>query len=212
MKKIVLLALLTLLNAQSFAQNKSRGGAERSTAKTAAHKNTTVVSSPSGTIPLAKVDNLTVVLKNGTFQVSIGDKDDAEAALVIKTVDATFKPLECKLSAFKANGASLYSLTWVEKSTSKTDTKSEDIVSNCTCILEIPTKKVLFSNTETTNHIIEKVFLDKGKNASETQEKLRREGYHCVLNPDGSILLKNKTSEKTLVYDATKVAFVPKKK
>jgi len=63
--------------------------------------------------------------------------------------------------------------------------------------LEVTTKKVVFSNTDTTTHTSEKVFLDKGKNASETQEKLRREGMHFVLNPDGSILLKNKTSEKT---------------
>lgn len=202
MEKIVLLALLSLLNAQSFAQKK----------KASAHKNTTEASSSSGTTPLAKADNLTVVLKNGTFQVTVAAKEDAEAAIVIKTVDATFKPLECKLTAFKSNGASLYSLTWVEKSASKTDTKSEDIVSKCTSILEIPTKKIVFSNTETTNHIIEKVFLDKGKNASETQEKLRREGYQCVLNTDGSILLKNKTSEKTLVYDAAKATYVPKKK
>jgi hypothetical protein len=202
MKKIILMALLAFISTQSFAQKKKEG----------LQKKTILAGSTAGNLALAKLDNLKVEIKTGNFQVAIADKDNATAAIIIKPVEASFKPLECKLSAFKSNGSVLYLLTWVEKSATKTDLKTEEVVSNYSCILEVPNKKQVFSNTETTTHITEKVFLDKGKNASETQEKLRREGYHFVLNPDGSILLKNKTSEKTLVYDAAKMEYLPKKK
>ena len=39
------------------------------------------------------------------------------------------------------------------------------------------------------------VFLDKLKNASETQERMRREGFEFFLNADGTITQKNKTQE-----------------
>lgn len=202
MKKLVLLVLLTFVCTQTFAQKKKGG----------THKNIVISNSTAAKLPLAKLDNLLVEIKTGNFQVSIADKDNTDSTLVIKPAEDTFKPLECKLSSYKSNGSLLYLLTCVEKSATKTDLKSEDVLSNYSCILEVTTKKLVFSNTETTSHIIEKVFLDKGKNASETQEKLRREGYHFVLNPDGSILLKNKKSEKILFYDAAKIEYLPKKK
>lgn len=202
MKKIVLLALIACLGMHCFAQKKRAQG----------HKEAKLAAADKGNKPLAKLDNVTVEIKDGNFQVSLVDKDNSGGAIVIKPAEPTFKPLECKLSTFKSNGSSLYIVTWVEKSTTKTDLKTEDVVSNYVSILDIANKKIVFSNTETTSHIIEKVFLDNGKNASETQEKLRREGAHFVLNPDGSIVLKNKTSEKTLLYDAVKMEYLVKKK
>jgi hypothetical protein len=79
-------------------------------------------------------------------------------------------------------------------------------------IYEIATKKQVFSNFEKTSNIVEKVFLDKNKNASETQEKIRREGFVLTLNADGTVSQKNKTQENKWVYDAAKVDFVDAKK
>ena len=55
------------------------------------------------------------------------------------------------------------------------------------------------------------MFLDKLKQASETQQKIRREGFEFKLNPDGTIWLKNKTQESKLVYDTSKKEFDFKK-
>ena len=77
---------------------------------------------------------------------------------------------------------------------------------------EIPNKKQVFSNTQTTNHIVEIVFLDKLKNASETQERIRREGFEFILNADGTITQKNKTQENKWKYNPATFEFVDAKK
>jgi len=200
MKRIVLFVFIALLSSNSFAQKKTGRAAKPNVKKT------------STTVGIAKVDNLVAEIKEGNFQVTINEADKPAAAIIIKAVEASFVPNDCKLLAFNALGTKLYLLTWTEKSSSKTELKTEDVFSNYTAVLEVTNKKVVFSNTETTTHTSEKVFLDKGKNASETQEKLRREGMHFVLNPDGSIQLKNKTTEKNLVFDSIKMEYLPKKK
>jgi exoribonuclease R len=45
-----------------------------------------------------------------------------------------------------------------------------------------------------------KVFLDKFKNASEMQQKIRREGLEFKLNPDGTVTLKSKKKENKMTY------------
>jgi hypothetical protein len=77
-------------------------------------------------------------------------------------------------------------------------------------IYEITAKKQVFSNTQTTNHITEIVSLG-GTTATETQEKMRREGFEFVLNPDGSVTQKSKKQENKWVYDVAKIEFVAKK-
>lgn len=195
MKRIVLFVLIALLSSHGFAQKK-RASVRKS-------------SVPSG---LAKLDNLVAEIKAGNFQVTINENGQSKDAIIIKPAAASFAPVDCKIVAFTASGTKLYLLTWTEKSTTKTDLKTEDVSSNYTSILEITNEKLVFSNIETNTHITEKVFLDKGKKTSETQEKLRREGLHFVLNPDGSLLLKNKTAEKAFVYDAVKMEYLLKKK
>jgi hypothetical protein len=157
---------------------------------------------------LAKSENLVAEIKSGNFQVTI----DGKESIIIKAVDAKFNPIDVKLVPFISGGAKLYMLAWTEKSLTKTDVKSEDITTLITIIYDIPNKKEVFSNTQLTNHIIEKVFLDRLKNASETQERMRREGFEFILNPDGTIIQKNKTQENRWVYDAAKMEFVDAKK
>jgi hypothetical protein len=103
-------------------------------------------------------------------------------------------------------------LTWTEVTQNKTDLKTEDITTIYSNIYEISSKKLVFYNTQLTNHITEKVFLDKMKQVSETQEKMRREGFEFTLNPDGSVKQKNKTQENKLVYDAAKMEYVDSRK
>ena len=98
-----------------------------------------------------------------------------------------------------------------EKSQIKTGNKTEDKTTIYSTVYEITNKKQVFSNTQITNHITEIVSLG-GTAATETQERMRREGFEFILNPDGSITQKNKTQENKWVYKADTMEFVDVKK
>lgn len=159
-----------------------------------------------------KVDNLTAEIKGKMFQLSIAEKGKTIDAIVVKEVTTDVKPTDLKLTGFTANTTKLYLLQWTEKNTLKTDLKKEDVTTIYSVIYELSNKKQVFSNYQKTTNIVEKVFLDKNKTASETQEKVRREGFEFVLNPDGSVTQKNKTQENKWVYDGTKQEFIEAKK
>jgi len=193
MKKIFLFLCMGLLTFNGVAQKK-KGGAKKPVAAASA---------------LPKLDNLQVEVKNGNFQVAISEKGKTNDALVVKAVDAAFKPNNCKLSSFMASGVKLYLLTWTEVSTTVSANKTEDKTTVYSVIYEVVSKKQVYSNYQLTNHITEKVSLG-GTAASETQEKIRREGFEFVLNPDGSITQKGKNQQTTFVYDKDKMEFKKK--
>lgn len=197
MKKIILLVLITLFSANSFSQKKKSSGKKTTTTKTTTAKGV-----------LAKVDNLVAEVKANNFQVTIDGKD----AINVKAVDAKFAPTNVKLTSFTGSGTKLYLLTWTEGTQIKTDLKTEDLTNIYSVVYEITNKKQVFSNIQTTNHIVEKVFLDKLKNASETQERMRREGFELTLNADGTLTQKSKNQENKWVYDKDKIEFVDAKK
>ena len=175
-------------------------------------KSTVKAVSTKTTASLAKIDNLVAEIKTGNFQISINENGKFKDAIIVKSVDSKFVPTDCKLTAFTASGVKLYLLTWTEKTTTKTDVKTEEITTIYSNIYEISSKKLALFNTQFTNHITEKVFLDRLKNASETQEKMRREGYEFKLNPDGSVTQKSKTQENKLIYDVAKMEYIVAKK
>ncbi len=193
MKKIIMLTCVALLSFNGYSQKKKvipqKAGATASV--------------------FPKLDNLSTEVKNGNFQLSISEKGKTNDALVVKAVDASFKPTDCKLSSFMANGVKLYLLKWTELTKVVTGKKSEDKTTVYNVIYELASKKQVFSNYQLTNHIIEQVSLG-GTAASETQERYRREGFEFILNPDGSVTQKNKTQQNNLVYDATKMEFKKK--
>ncbi len=194
MKKIFLFLCMGLLTFNGVAQKKKGGGKKATTATASA---------------LPKLDNLQVEIKNGNFQISITEKGKTNDALVVKAVDAAFKPNNCKLSSFMANGVKLYLLTWTEVSTTVSANKTEDKTTVYSVIYELVSKKQVYSNYQLTNHITEKVSLG-GTAASETQEKIRREGFEFVLNPDGTITQKGKNQQTTFAYDKDKIEFKKK--
>lgn len=194
MKKLFILFAVALSITTGFAQKK----------KTPAKS--------SKTASVAKVDNLTAEIKGKTFQLTISDKGKPADAIVVKELTNDVKPIDMKLSSFMANGTKLYLLQWTEKSNTKTDLKTEDITMMYSVIYEITAKKQVFSNYQKTTNIVEKVFLDRNKTASETQEKVRKEGFEFVLNPDGSVTQKSKNQENKWLYDAAKQEFVEAKK
>jgi len=189
MKNIFLFLCVGLLTLNGFSQKRI------SNSKT-----------PSSASALPKVDNLQIEIKNGKFQVTISEKGKTNDILIIKDVDAAFTPKDCKLSSFIASGVKLYLLTWTELSTTKSTNMTEEKTTIYSVIYEITTKKQVYSNYQLTNYITEKVSLG-GTGASETQEKIRREGFEFTLNSDGSVTQKNKTQQTTYVYDKVKIEF-----
>lgn len=192
MKKIFLFLCVGLLTLNGFSQKKA---AAKKTATTSA------------TFP--KLDNLQVEIKGGKFQIAINEKGKPADAMIIKEAVASFAPFNCKLSSFTASGVKLYLFTWTELNTIKTGSKTEDRTTIYNVIYEINAKKQVYSNYQLTNHITEVVSLG-GTAATETQEKIRREGFEFALNPDGSVTLKNKTQQATYVYDKDKMEFKKK--
>ncbi|WP_396194968.1 hypothetical protein [Flavobacterium sp.] len=193
MKRIVLLVLLALLSTNAFSQKKS-------TAK----KTTTAASG------LAKADNLVAEVKKGNFQVTINENGKEKDAMIVKAAEANFKPTNCKLTAFTAAGIKLYLLTWTEITQIKTPKRTDDITIVYSIVYEITNKKQVFSNTQTTTYIKEVVSLG-GTAATETQEKVRKDGFEMVLNADGTITQKGKKQDIKWVYDVTKMEYLMKK-
>jgi hypothetical protein len=105
----------------------------------------------------------------------------------------------------------LYLITWIEKITVKTDLKTEDIINLHSEIYELSSKKQVVANIQITKNITEKVFLDKLKNASETQQRVRREGFEFILLPEGDIVLKTKTQENKMMYNPIDKKYVDAK-
>ncbi len=194
MKQLFILFALALTITTGFAQKKKTPAKSTKTAS------------------VAKVDNLTAEIKGKTFQLTISDKGKPADAIIVKELTNDVKPIDMKLSSFTANGTKLYLLQWTEKSNTKTDLKTEDITMIYSVIYEITSKKQVFSNYQKTTNIVEKVFLDRNKTASETQEKVRKEGFEFVLNPDGSVTQKSKNQENKWSYDPAKQEFVEVKK
>lgn len=120
-------------------------------------------------------------------------------------------PTNCVITPFTTKGASLYSVSWTEKNLSEIPDKKEDATRTVTEIWNLNTKTQLYSNTQTATKITEILWLDKGKNASQTSEKMRNEGFAMTLSPEGDIILKNRTQENRLSYDATETKYVPVK-
>jgi len=187
MKKTILLITLALCTSIGYSQKKKAG----SNGKT-------------GTEVLTKTDNLSAEIVKNEFHLYV-DEGGKKEVLFTRPIDTKKKLSECKITSFKAKETPLYYISWTEKGTTKTDLKTEDATSVVSEIWEVPTKTQVIANTQTTTHIVEKVFLDKLKNASETQEKNRREGSEFTLLPNGDIVLKNKSQESKQTFDtATK--------
>ena len=193
MKKIFLFLCVGLLTTNAFGQKKKVPAKKTAATATA----------------LPKLDNLQVEVKAGKFQVAVVEKGKTNEPLVVKDVDAAFAPKDCKLSSFTASGVKLYLLTWTEANKIVAGKKTEDKSTVYNVVYEIVSKKQVYSNYQLTNHITEVVSLG-GTAATETQEKIRREGFEFVLNPDGSVTQKAKNQQTTFVYDKDKMEFKKK--
>lgn len=202
MKKKLIVLLLAIFCATAYSQKGKK------IANTSSVKKTT----------LAKTENITADLiqknSNTEFYLLVSNKGKTDS-LLIKTIASSgdkaihVLPVECKITPFTAKGVKLYSISWNEKTTSgDIKTKLENTTNLHTEIWDIANKTVLFSNIQTTKYITEILYLDQLKMASQTSEKIQRAGFELTLTPVGDIVLKNKTQENKLIFEATEKKYV----
>ena len=161
-------------------------------------------------IVLAKAANLSAEIVKDNFYLFINNVNSKDT-IFLNAIDAKSLPYDCKILAFTTKSTPLYLITWIEKITIKTDLKTEDIINLHSEIYELSSKKQVVANTQITKNITEKVFLDKLKNASETQQRVRREGFEFILLPEGDIVLKTKTQENKMMYNPIDKKYVDAK-
>lgn len=189
MKKIVLI-LLVVFSTFNYAQKK-----KSTTKKTDANS------------VLAKVDNVTAeiisVNKEKKLVLFVQNDGVKETIELNNTTHPYSDPINFSISPFTTNNVKLYLIRWEEKKdiTTKTKKENQDIIESQ--IWNIEKKELLIANTQKSSHIIETVFLDKNKTASETQERNRKEGFEFSLLANGDIILKNKTQQNTYTYNVT---------
>jgi len=202
MKKILLLLAVVFISNIGFSQKSKKTAAKPASA---------------GRTVLAKTGGMTAELfkSKSDYQLYVLVNNKEKDTLSLKTFPAaTAKenlPANFAMTAFTSKGTPLYSLSWTEKSFTEIPDKREDKTTTVTEIWNVATKTQLHSNVQVSTKITEILWLDKGKNASQTSEKIRNEGFAMTLSPEGDIVLKNKTQENKLVYDAAENKYNPVK-
>ena len=205
MKNSILFLFLILFSSHSFSQKK---GKSKSKAKT------TTISKTN----LASIDGVIFEMSKrsiGNQLYLLLGKAKIKDTLLLKTLPQSVSsaPTNCKLKSFVASGVSLVNITWTENTTTgDSKSKLETATKVTNEIWDIATRNQALSNTQTTTNIKEIVFLDRLKNASETQEKNRREGAEFVLQPNGEVFLVTKAVTNTLYYSVPEKKFVFKKR
>ena len=198
MKKLLLI-LITIVSLPAYSQ-KSKKPAKASTAKITV---------------LAKTGNLTAALtdqKGSAAFYLLSAKNGKTDSLLVKAIfnkAVENLPSECKITLFTTKGQKLHLLSWNEKSTTG-DVKSKQEITTETHsqVWDVAAKKMVYANVNKVINITEIVFLDPGKNASKTVEKVRRDGFEFGLTTEGDITLKNKTQQEKLSYDAAEKKYV----
>lgn len=188
MKNVFLILLITITTI-GYAQKK------KSSTKTASKS------------VLAKVDHLTaeIITENKQKKIVLFvDNEGVKEKLPLNNTTHPFsEPINFTITPFTANNVKLYLIRWEEKNNITTKLKKEDQDIVESQIWNIENKELLLGNTQKSSHIIETVFLDKNKTASETQERNRKEGFEFNLLPNGDVVLKNKTQNNTYAYNVS---------
>lgn len=166
---------------------------------------------------LAKAGIFSVELIKNNLYLFIANKPKKDTIL-LKSYTGVAAPKDCKITLFTAKGTALTLVSWSEITLTETKEKTESRVEIYSEIWNTATKTKPLANIQATTNIKEIQWLDKLKNASQTVEKKRNEGFELTLTPEGNVKLKNKTQENTMIYNATSNVYqngkdiAPKKK
>lgn len=194
MKKLIILFIFTLIPLINFSQKKKASPKK----------------APVSTNVIASLENITLEKVKEKLCVFIQDKNKKDT-IFLRAIDSKFSPKDARIVTHISDKTKLFYIVFTENIFLKTDLKTEDLSLIQTYIIEPISKKIVFENLQKTTKITEIVFLDKLKTASETKEKIKREGQECIINADGSIILKNKTTQSKLIYQASNYKFIASK-
>jgi D-ribose pyranose/furanose isomerase RbsD len=159
---------------------------------------------------LAKFENISIETNKTDLNLIIVAPDGKKEAVLIKNTAPGLAFKDCKIIKFTSGGKTLHNLSWMEKVTiGDPKIKIEESIKTINEVWDITLKAKVFTNEQAITNIKEQVFLDKLKNASETQERTRREGQEFSLQPDGVVILKSKNMESRLAYSTKDSKFMP---
>lgn len=191
MKRIMLLAILAIFCTSGYCQKKKPVKKVVTTTKTVTKT----------------ADGPTAGMIKNNYYLMIKNKGKMDTILLKKMANGKL-PAESKVSVFTAKGTKLYNISWSEVEVTKSKLKTEEATTIFNEIWNVADKKRIFSNAQTTTKITQIHYLDKAESVSETQEKMRREGFVFSLTSDGDIVLKNKTQENKLTYNAAEKKYL----
>ncbi len=196
MKKTILLVLVSFLCVTVYSQKKKKSTKSKAISTSAA---------------FAKADNITAEIIKDKFFLFKNVSKTQKDTISTKIVDPKSVLSDCKLESYVTKTKKLYYLSWIEKTANISTNKTEEITQTTSQVFDVDSKQKLFENIQKSTKISEKVFLDRLKNASETQEKMRNEGYIFTKTKDGDILLNSKTKEIKMTFDLSKNQYITKK-
>jgi hypothetical protein len=189
MKKIILLLTLSFFCSAIFSQTNK---AKKTTSSSVC----------------AKSDNVSAEMIKNKFYLFITNKGTKKDTILLKSFEVDKLPLECKIEPFTTKGTTLHKITWLEKKTTQTKLKTEAAVTTVSVICDIISKTKVLTNKQTTTKITEIHFLDDKQTVSETIDRIRNEGFECIVNKQGDVILKNKTKENKMIYNPSDKKFV----
>lgn len=190
MKKTILLLVLSSFSTVIFSQS-----------------NKAVKKTGSASI-FAKSDNVLAEMSKNKFYLLSTNKGAKKDTILLKSFEADKLPLECKIEPFTTKGTTLHKITWLEKKTMQTKLKTEAAVTTVSVICDIASKIKLLTNEQITTKITEVHFLDDKQTVSETIDRIRNEGFECIVNKQGDVVLKNKAKENKMIYVPADKKFV----
>jgi hypothetical protein len=189
MKKTILLLVMAFFCTTLFSQTNK---AKKSTASSI----------------LAKSDNVSAEMIKNKFYLFITNKGAKKDTILLKSFEVDKLPLECKIEPFTTKGTPLHKITWQEKKTAQSKLKTEAAVTTVSVICDIVSKTKVLTNEQTTTKITEIHFLDDKQTVSETIDRIRNEGFECIVNKAGDVVLKNKAKENKMIYVPADKKFV----
>ena len=185
MKKTILLLVLSFFCTAIFSQSKKASSSV-----------------------FAKSDNVSAEMIKNKFYLFIANKGAKKDTILLKSFEVDKLPLECKIEPFTTKRTTLHKITWLEKKTLQSKLKTEAAVTTVSVICEIASKTKVLSNEQTTTKITEIHFLDDKQTVSETIDRIRNEGFECIVNKAGDVVLKNKAKENKMIYVPADKKFV----
>ena len=157
---------------------------------------------------LAKSENVSAEMIKNKFYLFITNKGAKKDTILLKSFEVDKLPLECKIEPFTTKGTPLHKITWQEKKTAQSKLKTEAAVTTVSVICDIVSKTKVLTNEQTTTKITEIHFLDDKQTVSETIDRIRNEGFECIVNKAGDVVLKNKGKENKMIYVPADKKFV----